>query len=88
MIESTPLKSVKSKIDIDFNNEDEAKIIYEAIILEFKTVPDYRSSMDVKLNGLTITININAKDSTSFRASFNSAIKWIKLSLEINRLVN
>ena len=32
--------------------------------------------------------NIDAEDSTSFRASINSAIKWIKLSLEINNLTN
>ena len=34
----------------------------------------------------THLIRINAEDSTSFRASVNSAIKWIKLSLEINNL--
>ena len=35
-----------------------------------------------------IMINIDADDSTSFRASVNSAIKWIKLALEINTLTD
>lgn len=42
--------------------------------------------MDLKLNSNSIIININAEDSTSFRASINSAIKWIKLAVEINEL--
>lgn len=63
-----------------------AKIIYESIILEFETAPDYRSSMSLTLDESRILIRIDAEDSTSFRASVNSAIKWIKLSLEINNL--
>lgn len=88
MIKSTPLKSIKSQIAIEFDSASQAEIIYNSILLEFKTAPAYRSTMDLKLDGLTLFINIDAKDSTSFRASVNSAIKWIKLSLEINKLTN
>lgn len=55
-------------------------------MLEFETSPDYRSSMDLKLDKDQIIITIDAEDATSFRASINSAIKWIKLSVEINEL--
>ena len=88
MIEDSPLTSVKSRIDVEFDNSQQAKIIYDSIILEFKTAPDYRSSMDLTLEGNSIVINIDAQDSTSFRASVNSAIKWINLSLQINNLTN
>lgn len=88
MIESTPLKEVSSEIAIEFDNEKQAQLIYDSIVLEFNTAPDYRSSMDLSVNGRNIIINIDAQDSTSFRASINSAIKWIKLSLEINNLTN
>lgn len=88
MIDESPLESVKSNIVIEFENENQAKIIYDSILLEFETAPDYRSSMTLELDGSNITINIDAEDSTSFRASVNSAIKWIKLSLEINNLTN
>ncbi len=86
MNDESPLEYVKSQINIEFDDDDQAKIIYDSIILEFKTAPDYRSSMDLTLNGRNIIININAQDSTSFRASINSAIKWINLSLKINNL--
>lgn len=82
----SPLESIKSDIAIEFENQKQAKIIYESIILEFETAPDYRSSMSLTLDESRILIKIDAEDSTSFRASVNSAIKWIKLSLEINNL--
>lgn len=80
------LESIKSDIAIEFENQKQAKIIYESIILEFETAPDYRSSMSLTLDESRILIRIDAEDSTSFRASVNSAIKWIKLSLDINNL--
>ena len=82
----SPLESIKSDIAIEFENQKQAKIIYESIILEFEPAPDYRSSMSLTLDESRILIRIDAEDSTSFRASVNSAIKWIKLSLEINNL--
>jgi len=43
--------------------------------------------MTIEVEGNSIIIRIDAEDATSFRASINSAIKWIKLALEINELV-
>lgn len=88
MIDDSPLESVKSQIDVEFENSNQAKIIYDSILLEFNTAPDYRSSMDLTLEDNKIIITIDAEDSTSFRASVNSAIKWINLSLQINNLIN
>ena len=42
--------------------------------------------MELELNGNSIIIKIDAEDATSFRASINSAIKWIRLAVEINEL--
>ena len=88
MIDESPLESVKSDISIEFESSAQAKIVYDSIILEFNTAPDYRSSMSIMLDGNNILIKIDAEDSTSFRASVNSAIKWIRLALEINNLTN
>ncbi len=88
MIDESPLESVKSDISVEFDNSAQAKIVYDSIILEFETAPDFRSSMTIELEGSKILIRIDAEDSTSFRASVNSAIKWIKLALEINNLTN
>ena len=88
MIDETPLERVKSNITVEFDSPNQAEIIYDAILLEFETAPDYRSSMNINLKGSDIMIDIDAEDSTSFRASVNSAIKWINLALEINNLTN
>ena len=88
MIDESPLESVKSNISIEFENSSQAKIVYDSIILEFNTAPDYRSSMTIDLEDDKILIDIDAEDSTSFRASVNSAIKWIRLALQINNLTN
>mgnify|MGYP002526212463 CR=1 FL=1 len=88
MIDESPLESVKSNISVEFESEAQAKLIYDAIILEFETAPDFRSTMTIEVDGSNILIDIDAQDSTSFRASVNSAIKWIKLALEINNLTN
>ena len=81
------MESINSDIQVDFKDEKQAKIVYDSILLEFETAPDYRSSMDIALESNSIIIRIDAEDATSFRASINSAIKWIKLAVEINELV-
>ncbi|MCF0225877.1 MAG: hypothetical protein HUK28_00875 [Methanobrevibacter sp.] len=86
MLESSPLEEVNNEITIEFDNNNQAKIVYDSIILELKTAPDYRSSINMDLKDNIISIMIIAQDATSFRASFNSVIKWIKLSLEIYNL--
>ena len=88
MIDESPLERVRSNIVIELEDNTRAKIIYDSIILEFSTAPDFRSSMTIDLDESNIIINIDSEDSTSFRASVNSAIKWIKLALEINNLTN
>ena len=88
MIDESPLESVKSSISVEFDNPNQAKIVYDSIILEFETAPDFRSSMIISLDESKIIIDIDAQDSTSFRASLNSAIKWINLALQINNLTN
>ncbi|MBZ9571360.1 hypothetical protein KQY27_07355 [Methanobrevibacter sp. TMH8] len=77
------LNSVKSKIIIDLEDQKLAKIVHESVLLEFKNSPDYRSHMTLELYGSELIVEIESEDSTSFRASINSAIKWIMLSVEI-----
>ena len=44
--------------------------------------------MIISIDGSKITINIESEDATSFRASINSAIKLINLSLEVADLTH
>lgn len=57
----SPLESIKSDIAIEFENQKQAKIIYESIILEFETAPDYRSSMSLTLDESRILIKLMQK---------------------------
>lgn len=81
------LNSVKGNIIIDLESEKVAKIVFDSVLLEFDSSPDYRSKMNITLNNTELIINIKSEDATSFRASINSAIKWISLAIDINDLV-
>ena len=41
MIDESPLERVKSNIAVEFESSSQAKIVYDAIILEFETAPDF-----------------------------------------------
>ena len=81
------LKSVESNIVIDLEDEKLAKIVFDSILLEFESSPDYRSNMYINLDNSKLIISIDSEDATSFRASINSAIKWIMVSLDVNYLI-
>ncbi|MEA4957273.1 MAG: KEOPS complex subunit Pcc1 [Methanobrevibacter sp.] len=72
---------------MDLESEKVAKIVFDSVLLEFDSSPDYRSKMNITLNNTELIINIKSEDATSFRASINSAIKWISLAIDINDLV-
>lgn len=85
-MEESIINSIKNKVVIELDDVNQAEIIYKSVLPEFETSPDYRSKMTLELIDKSLVIKIDANDSTSFRASINSAIKWIKLSCEINNL--
>ncbi|MDR2624582.1 MAG: hypothetical protein LBC39_08505 [Methanobrevibacter sp.] len=84
----TILNHVKGAITIDFDSRREVDIIYNAIYLELKTASDYRSKVDIEIEDRMMTIFIKSQDMTSFRASMNSIIKWIKLSYEMIKTID
>ena len=83
MIENTPLKSVESEIEIIMDSKLQAQVVFDSVNPEIISSPSQRSSMEMKIDGKTIFIKIKSKDSASFRASLNSSIKWILLSIEV-----
>ena len=60
---------------IDFDTEKQAKIVYDSILLEFETSPDYRSSMDLKLDKNAIIITIDADDAIQLLNGLNYLLK-------------
>ena len=90
ILESTSkyLNSIKSNIEIEFDSSNQAKIVHDAVLLEFEGSPDFRSKMSIVQDDNILVLKICAEDATSFRASLNSAIKCMNLSLEINELTD
>ncbi|KZX12676.1 KEOPS complex subunit Pcc1 [Methanobrevibacter filiformis] len=80
------VNNVNSTISLEFDSLEESQLVYKSVINEVKTSPDYRSKLNLAIKDNFIHITIDSQDMTSFRASINSIIKWIKLSLEIINL--
>lgn len=88
IFDSPTFEFIKTKINVDFENENLSKIIYDSLVIDVDNSPNYRSTMDLDLEGSIITININSQDITSFRASINSIIKLMILSKQIVTINN
>ena len=79
----TPLMSVESEIQIEFDTPAQAELIFNSVKPEISSSPSQRSSMKMRVEENLLYLKINAIDATSFRASLNSSIRWIILSLEV-----
>jgi KEOPS complex subunit Pcc1 len=80
------LEGVQTEIEIEFENPREAEIVLGSIKPEINGSPSDRTSVSIDIHDNTLKIVINAQDTASFRASFNSYLRWIKLSKEIINL--
>ncbi len=80
------LKSVDTEFIVELDDERQAKIVYESIKPEVLYSHNDRSESQITLENNIITIVINAKDIVSLRASINSYVRWINLSLDILKI--
>jgi KEOPS complex subunit Pcc1 len=78
-----PLKNVKSEIVIDLDTPLQAETVLNSVLPEIESSPSERSSMKINVQGSSIFLKINSNDAASFRASLNSSLRWILLSLEV-----
>ncbi|NJE25821.1 hypothetical protein E3E22_04130 [Thermococcus sp. MV5] len=80
------MSKIRGSIEIEFPNEEVARVVYESVLFEHKTVPYRRSKLDFSLNGPKIIINFVADDNSALRGTINSYLRWIKVALEITEL--
>ena len=64
------------ELKISFDSEEEAEVIYKAILLEHKS-SQIRSSATMEIHKNTITINVKAEDLSILKASIYSYLRWI-----------
>jgi len=80
------LEKIETKFVVEFDDDNEAKIVYNSILPEIEAESNQRSITNINLNKDKIIINITSQDIVSFRASINSYVRWIKLSEEILKI--
>jgi KEOPS complex subunit Pcc1 len=80
------LQGVEIQLEIQLNSKKEAKIIYEALKPEIKSSHSSRTRSWVQINDNKLILEVQARDSTSLRASVNSYLRWINLSCQILEL--
>jgi KEOPS complex subunit Pcc1 len=81
-------KRVKADFKIKFESKEDAEVVFKTIEVELKSAPSDRSSVTASLEGKILYLTINASDTSIFRASINSYLRWIILSCEIQNTLN
>lgn len=74
---------IEMMVNIKLEDENTCDLLYDALVLESTYNPNERAQADLEKDNDTLILKINAKDSISARASINSFMKWINLSLQI-----
>ena len=77
--EGWPIEGV---IELTFPDEETARVVYESVLYEHKTVPYRRSRIDFLLDGRRIVIRFLAKDNSALRGTLNSYLRWIKVAMD------
>lgn len=77
------LQWVDMEFQIEFEDIKQAEIVMKALEPEIDSSPSERSTLELNLTGKVLDVNIRALDATSLRASVNSYLRWIILSLDV-----
>ena len=70
-------------VKIQVPDNQTCNFLYDALVLESGYNPNDRAQANLTVDNNLLILEINAKDSVSARASINSFMKWINLSLQI-----
>ncbi|WP_099210183.1 KEOPS complex subunit Pcc1 [Thermococcus henrietii] len=73
---------IEGVIELTFPDEETARVVYESVLYEHKTVPYRRSRIDFLLDGRKIVIRFLAKDNSALRGTLNSYLRWIKVAMD------
>jgi len=73
---------IKGYIEIEFPDEEIARIVYESVLIEHETVPYRRTKGKFTLEGKKIKFEFTAEDNSALRGTINSYLRWIKVALD------
>ncbi|MHA1482761.1 MAG: KEOPS complex subunit Pcc1 [Candidatus Heimdallarchaeaceae archaeon] len=80
---SLSINSISMTVKIHVTDNQTCNLLYEALVLESGHNPNDRAQANLTVDNNFLILEINAKDPVSARASINSFMKWINLSLQI-----
>jgi len=73
----------EATVKFEFKSEQVLKTVFNALKPETLSAPTRRSKTYIEVNGKTLTLKFEAKDTTALRAALNSYLRWIRLIVEI-----
>ncbi|MCD6558406.1 MAG: hypothetical protein J7K57_00765 [Palaeococcus sp.] len=73
---------IEGFIEIEFPSEEIARVVYESVLIEDKSVPYRRTRTRLLLEGKRIKLEFTAKDNSALRGTLNSYLRWIKVALD------
>ncbi len=77
------INSISMTVKIQVLDNQTCNFLYDALVLESGYNPNDRAQANLTVQNNLLILEIFAKDSVSARASINSFMKWINLSLQI-----
>jgi tRNA threonylcarbamoyladenosine modification (KEOPS) complex Pcc1 subunit len=69
-----------AEIEIAFDTEEEAEVVYNALKPEVSSSPSQRSRVSLRLINRKLHLGIEATDASSFRAAVNTYSRFIKIT--------
>ena len=76
------MSDIEGYVEIEFPDENTARIVYESVLYEHQTVPYRRSRVKFLLKGKKIVIRFSATDGSALRGTLNSYLRWIKAAMD------
>lgn len=76
------MSDIEGYVEIEFPDENTARIIYESVLYEHLTVPYRRSRVEFLLKGKKIIMRFSATDNSALRGTLNSYLRWIKAAMD------
>ena len=73
----------EAAVKFEFESERVLETVYNALKPETVSAPTKRSKAHIKVDGKTLTLRFEARDTTALRAALNSYLRWIRLIVEV-----
>ena len=74
------MKSAKAQIEVTFDSNKDAQVIFEALMPELHSAPSDKADAKLEIEKNKVLVTISAEDASAFRAAINTYLRWIKVS--------